>query len=356
MGDTKGNGVLPPFLSDNGLINLFRNTYTAFSKRREALGLSNPGPFDKIKREVDTDVFLTKFMFTGLKGELNKPLSISPLFQFSHAFALGSQQNPPYGFSAIYGTPSMLMQGNLDNDGQLMAVLNKSWTKSFVTKSQASMTPGQASVVQLDGDYSGKDFTASIKSMNPSILDGGLSGAFVGGYLQSVTPGLALGAEAVWQRFGMNQGPETILTYCARYKGQDWIGTAQLTGQGMLSTSYWRRLSDKVEAGTELNLQFAPGLGGGGLMGAGASKVGTTTVGAKYDFRTSSFKAQLDSTGKLSCLLERRVLPPVQISFAGEIDHFKSTAKIGMAVSLEVASEAIQTQAGPSASEPSVLF
>ena len=217
------------------------------------------------------------------------------------------------------------MQGNIDNEGQLTAMLNYQWTKSLVTKTQASIALDQPVMLQLDSDYTGKDFTASIKSMNPSILEGGLSGAFIGSYLQSVTPSLALGVEAVWQRIAMSQGPETVLSYCAKYKGQDWIGTAQLTGQGALSTSYWRRLTEQVQAGVDLNLQFAPGLGGGGLMGAGARKEGTTTVGAKYDFRTSSFRAQVDSTGKLSCLLEKRVLPPVQITFAGEMDHFKAS-------------------------------
>ena len=215
------------------------------------------------------------------------------------------------------------MQGNVDNDGTLGAVLNYQWTKSFVTKSQASISPGQPGMLQLDGDYTGKDFTASVKAINPSFLDGGLSGVYIGSYLQSVTPGLALGVEAVWQRIAMSQGPDTVLSYCAKYRGQDWIGTAQLTGQGALSTSYWRKLTEQVQAGVDLNLQFAPGLGGGGLMGSGARKEGTTTVGAKYDFRTSTFRAQLDSTGKLSCLLEKRVLPPIQISFAGEMDHFK---------------------------------
>ena len=269
------------------------------------------------------------------------------------------------------------MQGNLDNDGQLNAVLNYQWSKSFVTKSQASISLGQPSMFQLDSDYSGKDFTASIKYINPSFLEGGLNGIFIGSYLQSVTPGLALGVEAVWQRLAMGQGPETILSYCAKYRGQDWIGTAQLTGQGALSTSYWRRLTEKVEAGVDLKLQFAPGLGGRGLMGGGLRKEGNTTLGAKYDFRTSTFRAQLDSAGKLSCLLEKRILPPVQISFAGEMDHAKvslgpfhelarqgsrwvllipaqATAKVGMAVSIEVTPEEVAQQANADGETPAV--
>lgn len=176
-------------------------------------------------------------------------------------------------------------------------------------------------MAQFDNEYVGDDFTASIKTFNPSAIDGGLTGIFVGSYLQAVTPALALGFEAVWQRAALNQGPETAMSYCAKYKGSDWIASAQLQAQGAITGSYWRRLTEKVEAGVDCQLSFA-GLSGGAMMG-GARKEGVTTVGAKYDFRMSTFRAQVDSTGKLSCLLEKRVAPPVTMSFAADVDHFK---------------------------------
>ena len=186
---------------------------------------------------------------------------------------------------------------------------------------QIASGPGHT-MLSLDNDYTGKDFTASLKSINPSLIEGGLTGVFVGSYLQSLTPSLAVGLEAMWQRVALNTGPETAISYCAKYKGSDWIASAQVQEQGTLSTSYWRRLTEKVEAGVDLTLQFAPGIGGG-IMGPGSRKEGTTTMGAKYDFRSSTFRAQIDSSGRLSCLLEKRVLPPVLVTFAGEMDHFK---------------------------------
>jgi len=212
------------------------------------------------------------------------------------------------------------MQGNVDNDGQLNTRFNYRWTPQLVTKTQIQIAPGQTqAMAQFDNEYTGADFTASLKTVNPSIIDGGLTGIFIGSYLQSITPSLALGLEGVWQRTAVNQGPETAISYCARYKGSDWIASAQLQAQGTISTSYWRRLSDKVEAGVDLNLA----LSGGNPMMGGPSKEGITTVGAKYDFRMSTFRAQIDSTGKLSCLWEKRVAPPVQITFAADMDHFK---------------------------------
>ena len=188
---------------------------------------------------------------------------------------------------------------------------------------QIASGPGQ-SMLQVDQDYTGKDFSASLKSLNPSMLDGGLTGIFIGSYLQSITPGLALGMEAMWQRAAMNTGPESVVSYVAKYKGADWIASAQLQAQGAVNTSYWRRLTDKVEVGADLNLQFQPGMGApGSMMGSGLRKEGTATLGAKYDFRASTFRAQADSSGRLSALFEKRVLPFVQVTFAGELDQLK---------------------------------
>lgn len=200
---------------------------------------------------------------------------------------------------------------------------------------QIAPGPGQA-MVSVDNEYSGDDFSASLKSINPSIIEGGLTGIFVASYLQALTPKLAVGLEAMWQRAAMNTGPETAISYCMKYKGSDWIASAQIAEQGVLSTSYWKKLTDRVEAGVDLNLQFAPGLGPGGLLGNGSRKEGTTTMGAKYEFRQSTFRAQIDNSGKLSVLWEKRVLPPVQLVFAGEMDHFKVRHRAHRAFSFEI--------------------
>jgi mitochondrial import receptor subunit TOM40 len=213
------------------------------------------------------------------------------------------------------------MQGNLGSDGSLTAAGNYRWNQALVSKTNTQIMPGGQGLLQLDNDYTGDDFSASLKAFNPSILEGGLTGIFVGSYLQSITPSLALGFEAIWQRQGMGSRPETALSYYGKYKGNEWIASAQVLAQGVFGASYWRKLSERVEAGVDMNLQFSPNAAAA-MMG-GPSREGTTSIGAKYDFRTSSFRAQVDSAGKVSCLLEKRIAMPVALTFAGEIDHPK---------------------------------
>ena len=214
------------------------------------------------------------------------------------------------------------MQAAFSNDKSVTAWGNYRWTPRFVTKTQTQIAPGQ-SMVQFDNEYTGTDFSASLKAISPSILEGGLTGIFIGNYLQSVTPSVSLGFEGVYQRSGLNARPETAMSYCGRYKGSDWITSAQYSAQGSMGVSYWRRLTERVEAGVDCQLQFAPGLGGnGGLLG-GLRREGTTTVGVKYDFRASTYRAQVDSAGKIGVVLEKRVAAPVTLTFAGEIDQVK---------------------------------
>lgn len=92
------------FLYNNSMASALSDTYKSFHERRAALGLTNPGTVDNIAREVQRDVFLTNYTFTGLRADLTKAFSVAPLFQVSHAFSMGAQGMPPYTFAALFGT------------------------------------------------------------------------------------------------------------------------------------------------------------------------------------------------------------------------------------------------------------
>ena len=176
--------------------------------------------------------------------------------------------------------------------------------------SQLSTTPGQ-SFVQLEHDYTGSDYALNVKAANPSPADA--TGIYMGSYIQSITKNLALGVEGVLQRPNPDVA-DFATSYLAKYTSTDrnWIATAQLQGGSMLQATYWQKLSEKVDVAAELQL-----LAGQGRRDALA------TLGARYDLRMASFRAQLDSTGKVSAYLEQRFAPTFSFLVSGEIDHFK---------------------------------
>ncbi|KAF2867695.1 eukaryotic porin/Tom40 [Massariosphaeria phaeospora] len=334
--------VVSEVIGHNGPFGRLSDVYRSFHERREALGLSNPGTVENIAKEVQRDVFLNNLSFSGLRAELTKAFSVAPLFQVSHSLAMGSQMQPPYSYGALYGSSKVFLQGNLDNDLQFSGRFNWRWTQAFVTKTSVQLT-SQGNMLSLENDYTGSDFSASLKAVNPSVLDGGITGMVMGSYLQAVTPRLSLGIDAFWTRPAMAYAPELNVSYAARYKAANWMACGQIVpDRGVLEASYWRRLSEKVETGINCNLAFA-GIGPGGPMGA-MQKEGSVTIGAKYDFRTSSFRAQIDNQGKVSCLLEKVIAPPIRVTFSGEIDHKQNAAKLGLAVSIEAADSEVMEQ------------
>lgn len=105
------------FLTENPAAAAINDAYTTFSERRALLNLPNPGTVDNIAREVQKEVLLSNFMFTGLRADLTKVFGMSPLFRVSHAFSMGSSGNlPPYAFSAMYGSPKVSHRIPLSSD------------------------------------------------------------------------------------------------------------------------------------------------------------------------------------------------------------------------------------------------
>ncbi|KAI0273639.1 eukaryotic porin-domain-containing protein [Gloeopeniophorella convolvens] len=312
------NSSLPTVLSP------LANVYSRFSSWRTALGLPNPGTVENLQKEVKS-THLSNFIFDGARADLMKGLSMDPAFQVTHSFQLASQSVPPtYSFGALFANPKTLLQGNIDHEGNVSGRYQQSWSPSNISKVQAQlgMQPGHT-MIQLEHDYTGLDYTVNAKLINPSPLDG--SGIYVGSYLQSVTKNLALGVETLYQRAALDQA-ETTSSYLAKLSGTEgnWIATAQIQPIGVLQATYWHKLSEKVEAAADLQVIAAP-----------MRRDAIATVGAKYDLRMSTFRAQLDSTGKVSALLEQRFAPSFSFSVAGEIDHFKNSSKVGVSVMIE---------------------
>ena len=174
----------------------------------------------------------------------------------------------------------------------------------------------------LEHDRVGKDYTLSLKSYNPSPAD--FTGSYMAAYLQSLTPHFAVGVETLYQRPTPDM-EDCSIGYMAKWHDvkkdeggnplkDSWIATAQVMSQGIWQATYWKKLAERIDAGVDLVV--VPALNP-------RERKAVATVGAKYDFRMSTFRGQVDSTGKVSALLEQRLSPAFALGLAGEIDHVK---------------------------------
>lgn len=333
------------FWSSNPIFSYLNNVYTNISDHRQSLNLINPGTIENLNKEVSRDVFLNQYFFTGLRADLNKAFLLNPAFQTSHTFSIGSKSIPPYAFSALYATENFFIQGNVDNDFSLSGRLNYGWDKNNISKATLQIVQNQPTMLQLEQDYQANDFSINLKALNPSFLnaDGSFSGVVVGSLLQSITPKLAVGIESVYSSQPSMPG-DAAVSYVARYNNDNkWIATAQLQAQGSLIASFYRKIAENVEVGleTQLTSQLVPIDPQVALMSGlppyQATFEGVTTLGAKYEFRQSVFRGQIDSNLKISTFLERRILPTISVLFCGEIDQLKSTSKIGVGLTFETA-------------------
>ncbi|KAF4614769.1 hypothetical protein D9613_003067 [Agrocybe pediades] len=315
---------VPSYFSYFNPVSPIIDVYERLSRIRADLDLPHPGSVENLQKEVKA-THLSNYIFDGARADLTKSLSVNPLFQVTHSFALGSQTLPAsYNFGAVFANQKVFLQGSVDHEGSINGRFNNGWSPNNVFKAQAQLSQqAEQSMIQLEHDYSGQDFNANIKAINPSPIN--LTGVYIGSYLQSVSKNLAIGLEGLYQR-PTPQTSDLTVSYLAKLTSTDktWIATAQLQPSGILQATYWQKLSEKVEVAADLQVLSAP-----------TRRDAVATLGAKYDFRAATFRAQIDSTGKVSALLEQRFVPAFAFLVAGEIDHFKNAAKVGVGVMIE---------------------
>ncbi len=155
------------------------NAYSRFSGWRAALGLPNPGSVENLQKEVKSELsavctsvrgvsqggtatHLNNFIFDGARADLMKGLSMDPAFQVTHSFQLASQSTPPtYSFGALFANAKVsygnqlrdlsifflpfaylqkvLLQGNVDHEGNVSGRFQQSWSASNSSKMHAQV-------------------------------------------------------------------------------------------------------------------------------------------------------------------------------------------------------------------------
>jgi mitochondrial import receptor subunit TOM40 len=303
----------------------------AIADKRRELNLPFPGTAEHLQREVK-GTLLTNYFFDGARADLTKAFSLSPIFQVTHAFSMGGftekgMTPSTYNFGAIYGSDRFFLQAGVDDSKSVTMRANTGWAPGQVSKIQANLTQQPSgNFIQLEHDYHGLDHAANVKALNPSPIDG--SGIYIANYIQSLTRNFAVGLETVYQRQSAD-AQEAMMGYMAKWTSDDRtaIGTIQAQGQGVVNATYWQRLSDKVDVAGDLQIILA-----------GGRREASTTLGARYDFRMSTFRAQIDNGLKVSSQLETRLAPAFAFTVGGEIDHFRGSARFGVGIALETPS------------------
>lgn len=329
----------PGLWSTNPVSKFLSSVSQTIIQHRHSLDLVNPGIMENINKEVSKDVFLGLYQFTGLKADINKTFSMNPAFQIAHSFAVGSKL-PAYSFTSIIANDQALVQGTIDNEFSLTGRLNYSWDKHIVSKVSLQLAHGQPAMCQLEHEYQAKDFSIQLKALNPDFTGPSYRGLLIGSFLQSITPKLSLGMETIYNAMDPNGPSQAAISLAGRYNAGDWIAAAQLQAQGAFIGSFWRKVAPNLEAGLETTIQASaqPVMSESMMMPTIQTTIeANTCLGAKYEFRQSIYRGQLESNGDVSFMLEHRVLPTIGLIFNGSINQFKNTSKLGCGIQIETA-------------------
>ncbi|CAG8730996.1 1666_t:CDS:2, partial [Acaulospora colombiana] len=105
---------------------------------------------------------------------------------------------------------------------------------------------------------------------------------------------------------------ECTKSLVAKYSGENYIATVQWQEVGALQASYYQKLNEKVDFGTELQIYAAAG-----------RREALCTVGGKFDFRAATFRGQVDTSGRVSVVIEQKIAPGFSFLITGDIEHMK---------------------------------
>eukprot|EP01137_Pigoraptor_chileana_P014694 Opistho-2@69657 len=106
-----------------------------------------------------------------------------------------------------------------------------------------------------------------------------------------------------------------------RYRGKDFVATANASPAGAAQATYVHRVNEKVSVGAELECNLR-------------SMESIVTAGYHFDLRQSSFRGQIDSGGVVSAVLEQKMAPGISFLMTGSIDHSKGQSRFGMGLNI----------------------
>lgn len=228
-----------------------------------------------------------------------------------------------YHFGAIFATKQQLMHGVIDTNGIFQGKyhLYLDHGISLKTQSQLSKQPGQ-SMVQVELDLAGPTSNVNVRLINPDPAS--QTGIFTGSLMQSLAKNWSAGAELIAQKMQPQEPCEVGHSLALKHTTPKAIFTASLQQMTAVQLSYFHRVTEQVELGTEMQ-----------LLAMGPRSDALTTVAAKFDYKQACVRAQVDTAGKVGMLYEERLMPGFSLTMAAELDHLKGGSRVGLGINLE---------------------
>ena len=184
-----------------------------------------------------------------------------------------------------------------------------------LVKMIASLQPNPAKdTFQMDAEHHGTDHSLTFRmTKGPQVY---------ASYLQSITPSLALGGDTL---FDFSEGGG-VFSLGGKYTGGDWTGVAMLAQYGQICLVQYIKHVSPGRMALVADLVVNP-----------LTLDSQTVLGAEVNMKQSRFVTTVDNGGKISALLESRVVPnAVTLLLSGEVDHAKDEYKFGYGFQLNL--------------------
>jgi mitochondrial import receptor subunit TOM40 len=264
------------------------------------------------------DVFTTNYLFDGAKFDLGQP--ISQMVQLTHTFQLGSQMMPSsYTVAGMMVHDRVFANASLDHGMNMSGRVNYTMVEGVVAKVQGQYAPQAQGLMQYEVDWAGVDGTTNVKAINPTLS---LTGIYVLSHLQSLTKALSVGVEVAAQRPDMKT-MEMQSSLVGRYRTDRHVLTGNIAQFGVVQMSYYHHLNDHVDLGAEIQ-----------VLTQGPKWEGVATVGGKWETGFMTVRCQVDTTGRVTTVMEQKLDQNAALVLTADLDHMKGASKFGMGFQL----------------------
>eukprot|EP00043_Microstomoeca_roanoka_P000716 m.28715 g.28715 ORF g.28715 m.28715 type:complete len:319 (+) comp10470_c0_seq2:215-1171(+) len=284
---------------------------------------SDAGSFDNLHSEIRN--ILPAFMiFQGARFSFQKP--VGQHLALTHSIVLNGKEStyklqPTYIGTLRQKSPQEsfpICIGEVNNEGKLMANIIHEFNDNVKMKYQLQTDGPNVVGTALETEYNGSDFCASLKMLNVNPAKS--KGTWILNYLQKVTGRLALGAELQYQHTPA-LAEYSGLNFGGRYGSKDWTFSATCSPVGIMQLSYVHQIAQNIVGGCELEMHLP-------------QRQVQASVGAMYNFKTSTFRGQITSGGVVMGYFEKQLVPAFTFIFSAMLDHVKSETIFGVGLQI----------------------